>query len=178
MSERTFPRLEPSLGLQLKAIALQMEVDPGYLADERCPYPAELREQLRRLVSREAVVASVEATFSEGQTQTEATDSLIEEIQAAINLMKKITTEMDRDGADVKERMDWLKNYGNLVDRYLGLKEKAQGSKAMIEFQRIVLTAMEQVMSKDQIFELKKKLRAAGIETDDDRDEHGGDGPH
>ncbi|WP_204272482.1 hypothetical protein, partial [Enterobacter hormaechei] len=56
-----------------------------------------------------------------------------------------------------------LKNFGSLMDRFLSLKEKAQGIKQMFEFQRVVIQTMEQVLDKDGRLDFKKRLKEANL---------------
>ncbi|GJE78075.1 hypothetical protein [Methylorubrum suomiense] len=165
MEVRTYPTLPQGLGLNLKAIERLIEFDPGYLSDPNCPYPEEVKSYLRRLVApaqagREDSVGTV---FKDGQTDEEEADSLIAEIQSAINSMRRLQSDMEGPNIEVQDKLNFLKNYGSLMDRFLSLKEKAQGSKSMYEFQRIVITILEQIMDKDQRYEFKQKLKEAGL---------------
>ncbi|WP_163521061.1 hypothetical protein, partial [Klebsiella michiganensis] len=89
-------------------------------------------------------------------------DSLIREIQNAINSMKRLQQDVDNSD-DVGDRLNFLKNFGSLMDRFLSLKEKAQGIKQMFEFQRVVIQTMEQVLDKDGRLDFKKRLKEANL---------------
>ena len=159
-TDRTYPPLPQTLGLSLEAIRTQMDFDPGFLVDPKCPYPEQLKLFLRRLVtsSRSGHDDTVDALFHEGQTLDEEADSLITEVKAALNSMKRLQRDLDASD-DVGERLQFLKNYSALMDRYLGLQEKAHGLKQMYEFQRLVVDTMEQVLDKDQRLDFKERLK-------------------
>ncbi|WP_163454543.1 hypothetical protein, partial [Escherichia coli] len=83
-------------------------------------------------------------------------------IQNAINSMKRLQQDVDNSD-DVGDRLNFLKNFGSLMDRFLSLKEKAQGIKQMFEFQRVVIQTMEQVLDKDGRLDFKKRLKEANL---------------
>lgn len=159
-TDRTYPPLPQTLGLSLEAIRQQMDFDPGFLVDAKCPYPEQLKVFLRRLVtpSRTGQLDTADAVFLPGQSDDDEADSLIEEVQNAINSMKRLQRDLDASN-DMGEKLTFLKNYSSLIDRFLALKEKAQGLKQMYEFQRVVVDTMEQVLSKDQRLDFKERLK-------------------
>ncbi|WP_273288301.1 hypothetical protein [Methylorubrum populi] len=164
MSDRNYPQLPEGLGLKLRAIETNCEFDPGYLLDDACPYPDDVKAYLRRLVApaQAGRPDTVDAVFEEGMSGDEETDSLIKEIQNAINSMKLLQRDIDSSD-DVGDRLAFLKNYGSLIDRFLALKERTQGIKQMYEFQRIVIQAMEQLLDKDGRLDFKNRLREANV---------------
>lgn len=164
MSDRNFPALPEGLTLKLRAIEQFLEFDPAYLADPDCPYPDDLRIFLRRMVTpvRDGRPDLTEAVFTPGMTEDEQGDSLLAEIQNAINSMKRLQRDIDSSD-EVSDRLAFLKNYGSLLDRFLALKEKANGMKQMYEFQRVVIQVMEQVLDKDGRLDFKERLKAANI---------------
>lgn len=168
MESRTYPTLPQGFALNLKAIERLMEFDAGYLEDPACPYPDDLKTYLRRLVAptmrgRDDLI---EGVFKEGQDGEAEADSLIAEIQSAINSMRRLQTEMEGTGVEVQDKLNFLKSYGALMDRWLSLKEKTHGVKQMYEFQRIVIDTMEQVLDKDGRFKFKERLKQAGLTTE------------
>lgn len=158
--DRIYPSLPPTLGLNLEAIRQQLDFDPGFLQDPKCPYPDQLKTFLRRLVtpSRTGQIDTADVIFKEGDTIDEEADSLIVEVKAALNSMKRLQRDLDASD-DVSERLTFLKNYSSLMDRYLGLQEKAHGLKQMYEFQRLVVETMEQVLDKDARLDFKERLK-------------------
>lgn len=76
--------------------------------------------------------------------------------------MKRLQQDVDNSD-DVGDRLNFLKNFGSLMDRFLSLKEKAQGIKQMFEFQRVVIQTMEQVLDKDGRLDFKKRLKEANL---------------
>jgi len=165
MENRTYPTLPQGLGLNLKAVERLMEFDPGYLSDPRCPYSDELKSYLKRLVgpvrAGQPDLADPDAitVFKEGQGSEDEVDSLLEEIKRALNSMRRLQAEMEGDNVAMSDKITFLKNFGGLMDRFLSLKEKAEGAKLMYEFQRLVLQAMDETLTKDQIFAFKEALK-------------------
>ncbi|WP_157861996.1 hypothetical protein [Methylobacterium sp. Leaf361] len=160
MTDRVFPNLPQTLGFSFEAIRQQMEVDPGFLTDPACPYPDQLKGFLRKLVApaRGAEIDPEDAIFREGQGLDDEADSLIREVKTAINSMKRLQRDMESSD-DIGERLQFLKNYSSLMDRYLGIQEKAHGLKQMYEFQRLVIEIMEQVLDKDARLDFKERLK-------------------
>lgn len=159
MTDRVFPNLPQTLGFSLEAIRQQMEVDPGFLTDQACPYPDQLKGFLRKLVSSNRPEGDPsEDIFKEGQGLDDEADSLIREVKTAINSMKRLQRDMESSD-DIGERLQFLKNYSSLMDRYLGIQEKAHGLKQMYEFQRLVIEVMEQVLDKDARLDFKERLK-------------------
>ena len=158
--DRTYPLLPPTLGTALEAIRQQLDFDPGFLQDAKCPYPDQVKTFLRRLAtpSRNGQIDTADMIFIPEQTLDEEADSLIVEVKAALNSMKRLQRDLDASD-DVGERMTFLKNYSSLMDRYLGLQEKAHGLKQMYEFQRLVVETMEQVLDKDARLDFKERLK-------------------
>ena len=164
MTDRTYPALPEGLALKLRAIEQLMEFDPNYLTSDECPYSTALQGYLRRLFTpaRTGREDSAGDVFTPGQDDNEQADSLIREIQNAINSMKRLQQDVDNSD-DVGDRLNFLKNFGSLMDRFLSLKEKAQGIKQMFEFQRVVIQTMEQVLDKDGRLDFKKRLKEANL---------------
>lgn len=159
MTDRVFPNLPQTLGFSFEAIRQQMEVDPGFLTDPACPYPDQLKAFLRKLVgSNRPEGDPSDDIFKEGQGLDEEADSLIDEVKTAINSMKRLQRDMESSN-DISERLQFLKNYSSLMDRYLGIQEKAHGLKQMYEFQRLVIEVMEQVLDKDARLDFKERLK-------------------
>lgn len=159
MTDRVFPLLPETLGFALDGIRRQMEVDPGFLADPSCPYPEQIKIYLRRLLAPAQIdVDPSDAIFSDDQGLDGEADSLIKEVKTAINSMKRLQRDMES-STDIGERLQFLKNYSSLMDRYLGIQEKAHGLKQMYEFQRLVVEVMEQVLDKDARLDFKERLK-------------------
>lgn len=165
--DSTYPPLPPSLGLQLEAIRIQMEFDPGYLTDDACPYNSQLKGFLRQLVmpARVGRDDSVTALFKADAEDTdgENINNLIDEVSSVINSMRSLQKDMEREGSETSERLNFLKNYAPMLERFMSLKEKATGLKQIYQFQRIVVEAMEGMLNKDQILEFKNKLKAINV---------------
>lgn len=159
MTDRVFPTLPETLGFAFEAMRQQMEVDPGFLMDPACPYPDQLKTYLRRLVApARSDVDPEDAIFRDDQGLDGEADSLIKEVKTAINSMKRLQRDMETSN-DISERLQFLKNYSSLMDRYLGIQEKAHGLKQMYEFQRLVVEVMEQVLDKDARLDFKERLK-------------------
>lgn len=167
-TDRTYPTLPQSLWLMLEAIRQQLETDPAYLADPDCPYPEQLKPMLRRLVATADSGGSdgLGEVFQAGMTDGDEAESLIREVQNAINSMRRLQSEIDTTD-DVGDKLNFFKNYGSLMDRFLSLKEKANGTRQMYDFQRVVIAVMEQVLDKDGRQEFKNRLKAANVPASD-----------
>lgn len=153
-----YPPLPASLTTQLEAVAIFLEQEPGYLLNPACPYPEKLKGLLRRMVGP-AQVQESGGVFDPGQDGGAQLDSFMEEVQATINSMKTLAKDMEGPSIDISDKMTFLKNYAPLLERFLGMKEKAQGLKQMYDFQQVVIRTMEEVLDKDGRLDFKQRLK-------------------
>lgn len=156
--------------MNLKAIERLMEFDPGYLDDPKCPYPTELKAYLRRLVGpvragRDDLASMIEPVLGDEDASSEKqVDSLLVEVGKALDAMRTLQAEMQLPDTSTSDRVMFFKNYGSMMERFISLKEKAQGVKQMYEFQREVMEVLSNVLSKDQIYDFKQRLKALDVE--------------
>lgn len=155
MAKRTYPTLPDGLETKLKAVAMLMESDPGFLDAPECPYPPGLREILRKLGSKSEKMA-VSSLFSEDDDPSDRFGTVLEEIERTMSEFRMI--ENDLGNAEPKERIDYFKAKTALMERWIGQKEKIFTMREISEFQKIILGVIDEFLDKDQKQDLKKRL--------------------
>ena len=165
MSDRTFIPLPSGFGTQLEAVRLQAEGDPGYFSDPSCPYPDELKLLLRRMTAPAGMEVSGEpgGVFVGGQDEVVAADAVLAEVEATINEMKLIERTLAGPGVEASDKVSFFKTKTALMEKWISIKERTRGVKQMSEFMRVVVKTMEELLDKDQILELKTRLKAANL---------------
>ncbi len=135
-----YPR--PPNGLEAFAAIVERAVvaEPGYL--DASPYPP----QVRRLFA----VASPPAVEAEAEGFDPAEVETWEDIARQ---SKKLFTKLERlsiDTSHVSDSLQIIKTQAALLERLLGIGEKASEIREIAEFRRIVLNALADVMTADQ----------------------------
>lgn len=139
-----FPDLNTELPLALELF----EADRNVLDDDDCPYSMETRLLLLKLLVKGDVVAEV--------TPRDKWEKLEQETQALYDDLKEskdnLTTE------DHAERMSYFRTATSLLDKLVGLQERAVGLKAIGTFHQVVLDIMEDVLDPGQRTEVMQRL--------------------
>lgn len=165
MSDRTYIPLTAGFAAQLEAVRLQADGDPDYFADPDCPYPDDLKRLLRRMMAPAGAMlaAGGDTVFVPGQDDGASADAVLVEVEATINEMKGIERSLAGPNVEPSDRVSFFKTKTALMEKWISIKERTRGVKQMSEFMRVVVKTMEELLNKDQILELKTRLKAANI---------------
>lgn len=138
-----FPDLNDELGLVLQLL----EQDPSLLTDPECPYSADTVLVLGGLRGDKAEVA---------ETPRDKWDKLERETQRLYDDLKDSKDNLTVE--DHAERMSYFRTATSLLDKLVGLQERAVGLKAIGTFHQTVLDIMEDVLDPGQRTEVMQRL--------------------
>ena len=136
-----FPLLDEKPLLQVAAL---LRENPSYLQNAECPYS----EGVKKLFG-----------FTEANAGPAGLSKLEEEATQLFKELKDFGADLDIE--DVSERMAWFRTRTSLLEKILGIHERAQGLKQVSEFQEVVLQAIEEELNADQRTRVMTKLRSA-----------------
>jgi hypothetical protein len=138
-----FPDLNHELGLALQLV----KQDFTLLSDEDCPYAEDVKAILRKLVEEADVVE---------ESPRDKWDRLERETQALFDELKDSKDNLSIE--DHAERMSYFRTATSLMDKLVGLQERAVGLKAIGLFHQTVLDIMEDVLDAGQRTEAMQRL--------------------
>lgn len=156
---RVYPSLPPETERRIEAIRLVSKNDPDYFTDLACPYPW-LKDLLVGGLSDRVVL------FEEGQTEDEAIDTVLDEVQATIEELKTLEKQLSMNrGSEPGDMLAVLKAKTTMLEKWTSIKERLLNMKYVRQFQALVIEALDELMDKDQQQTFKRKLKQkAGIE--------------
>ena len=152
-TNRTYPTLPAEVERRLEAIKTISKDDPGFFDDPRCPYP-----WLREYVGQRKMPVGVGG----GDSERGSPDFALEDLQLMIEDMNSFGHELQ--SAEPNERIQFFKAKTALYDKWTSLKSRLYDLKFMADFQKIVISTMEEVLTKDQQQDFKNKLKAISRE--------------
>jgi hypothetical protein len=138
-----FPDLNHELGLALQLL----EQDPGLLADPDCPYSADTKAFLEGLGAKTEVPDGAPA--DKWAKLERETGRLYDELKDSKD---NLSIE------DHAERMSYFRTATSLLDKLVGLQERAVGLKAIGTFHQTVLDIMEDILDPGQRTEVMQRL--------------------
>jgi hypothetical protein len=137
----------PDLNTEFDVALHLLEQDPGFLTDPEAPYSDATRKALASFVKK-PVVEALEPRDKWEKLEVETT-ALYDELKESKD---KLTTE------DHAERMSYFRTATSLLDKLVGLQERAVGLKAIGTFHQTVLDIMEDVLDPGQRTEVMQRL--------------------
>ena len=138
-----FPDLNTELNLALHLL----EQDPGFLLDEDCPYSEDTRVALKNLAAAEP--AAVLEPKDKWELLERETQQLYDDLKDSKEKLGDI---------DHAERMSYFRTATSLLDKLVGLQERAVGLRAIGQFHQTVLDIMEDVLDAGQRTEVMQRL--------------------
>lgn len=138
-----FPDLNHELGLLLQLL----KQEPGLLGDPDCPYSADTISALTVMRGPEPEVA--EAPADKWAKLERETQGLYDDLKESKD---NLNTE------DHAERMSYFRTATSLLDKLVGLQERAVGLKAIGTFHQTVLDIMEDVLDPGQRTDVMQRL--------------------
>ena len=142
--------LYPDLNQQLDVALHLMGEEIDYLNQSDCPYSVGTKSSMFKLAS---VVAEVEFQ------PTDKWAKLERETQDLYDDLKDSKDNLSIE--DHAERMSYFRTATSLLDKLVGLQERAVGLKAIGNFHQTVLDVMEDVLDAGQRTEVMARLKTA-----------------
>lgn len=138
-----FPDLNHELGLVMQLL----EQDPGLLSDPDCPYSADTKSFLVVLQGPRPETAEM---------PRDKWDRLEREAQRLYDELKESKDNLTIE--DHAERMSYFRTATSLLEKLVGLQERAVGLKAIGAFHQTVMDIMEDVLDPGQRTEVMQRL--------------------
>lgn len=152
-----YPQIDEESLWALDVIRQHVEQDPDYL--KNAPYPSKVVITLTKLVKPRHERPVIEVTETRSKW-----DILEIETQDLYDKLKETSETLSID--DHSERMSYFRTATSLLDKLVGLQERAMGLKRVHQFQQSVLDIMEDVLDPGQRTEVMEKLKRS-IEEDE-----------
>lgn len=143
-----YPDLNDELDLALQLMAQ----DAGYLDDPECPYSEPTKVALRSRVSAGSTAPEPKNKWEMLEQEAKRLYDELRETSEGLSI------------EDHAERMSYFRTATSLLDKLVGLQERAVGLKQISVFQQTVLDIMEDVLDAGQRTEVMQRLKAATSE--------------
>lgn len=147
-----YPNLPEAVILQLKVVLLQMQEHPDYL-NGNAPYSDEVVDFLKEMAGRREP-ANVPAKFD---GEVDRLDYVEQEIVTVLADLSSLVASLGQ--ADHSEKLQVAKARAGLVEKLVTARERVWTMKEAAEFQGRVISFLEEICSKDQVQELKARLK-------------------
>lgn len=154
MSDHFYPSFSEHQILPLKAVIAFIQQDPDYLTGPDCPYSPDLKSLLNELVAK-----PIAAGPSEFEKATDKLEFIESEIGASLQDLKHLNEQ----GLEPAEKLQVAKARAGLIEKLINSRERVWNIREMSVFQGQVIQFLEDICTKDQITELKQRLR--GLKT-------------
>jgi len=150
MSQPFYPTLPEAVVLQLRVVLNQMKDLPDYL--DKAPYSDDLKDFLKELNGR--VVEQKTVAFD---GEMDRLDYVETEIVAVMTDLAALVASLGN--ADHSEKLQVAKARAGLIEKLVAAREKVWTMREMAEFQARIMSFLSDVCSKDQIQDLKQRLK-------------------
>ncbi len=144
MTDRYYPKFDPDTLEQLKQLSECVGMDPTYL-EEADEYPTWLLDLLGGVEEAEAVRDDLEEV------------DLVKETTGLFRGLQDAKDGFATD--DHSERMSYFRTSTALLEKLVGLKERALNIRQISRFYQTVLAVMEEVLEPGQVTEVRERLK-------------------
>jgi hypothetical protein len=141
-----FPPLSNDALWAFSVIFEHLLSDPEYLEHEECPYPRDFREKLSKIKAKTTIS---EAEIEEIDLESEAHTLFLELRESKDHLTSD----------DNAERMSYFRTATSLLDKLIGMRERANNIKRVSAFYSSVLGVMEEVLEPAQVTVVRNRLK-------------------
>lgn len=141
-----FPHLSEDALWSVMVLLEHLEADPDFLNDENCPYPADFREKMTKFAGKRRISST---EIEEIDLETEAHDLFLE--------LRESKDHLTID--DNAERMSYFRVATSLLEKLIGLRERANHIKKVSAFYSTVLSVMEEVLEPSQVTLVRDRLK-------------------
>lgn len=135
--------------------------DPTYLISEHCPYSAELRAAILTLrpdAAAKAPRAPRTTAVTEGMDKWQKLEI---EVRELFEELKDAAADIGQ--SDIAEKMTYFRTATSLIDKLVGLQERAAGLRQLSEFQNMILQFLDELCTPDQRTELMERLKSVTL---------------
>jgi len=150
-----YPPFDEKVLWAIDVIRQQVENDPEYLDHPDCPYLPKSKEVLRRIIRPQRIAEEWDVE-TKGLNKWEKLEL---ETTRLFEDLKRTKEDLSID--DHAGQMAYFRTATSLMDKIVGLQERAMGVKKIHQFQQTVLDIMEDVLDAGQRTEVMERLKKA-----------------
>ena len=167
MNSAYYPDIEASALLHCRSIFDQMADDPLWLERPGCHYDDDLKDKIRALWGRGKVVSAVAQVVEPapvilGGEGKNPWDGVGEELTSLYNELRNFKGVVGEDGEvipiEAKDQMAFFRTATSLLDKIVGLSERANNVKSVSEFTSRVIAVFDEVLTPQQRTQAMSKL--------------------
>lgn len=158
MSDAFYPVVSAEESDRFTTLLKLAAADPTYLTDDDCPYPPQLRAAI---LSLRPAAAEKEKRAPRATAVTPGMDKwekLEIEARELFEELKEVSGDIGQ--SDISEKMTYFRTATSLLDKLIGLQERAAGLRQLSEFQNMVLQFLDELCTPDQRTELMERLKS------------------
>lgn len=148
MQAKYFPNISEDQILLINRVFRSLEDNPEYLNDPNCKYSTPVRDFFTKRV---AATAATPDLF-EGDEIV----AVEKQIQQLLNDLEVYGRSLSAD--DTSEKLQYFKTKNSLLEKLLNNMERATNLKQINDFRSIVISFMDEVLTKDQITDFMKRI--------------------
>lgn len=144
-----YPIIKDETIMTLQIVTKSLKANSAYLDSPDCPYSESVKQFFRLSVEQSTVTIDI----FEGADEVDVIDRQIQKALSDLDAMGLTML-----SAETNEKINYFKTKAMLIEKLIGLKERIFNLKEVSEFRNIMLEAIEQLLNKDQITEIMKRL--------------------
>jgi len=153
--ESYYPQLPEGAAEGVELILRALSEDPEYLQDPDCPYSLADIESLQR-------IAGLDQLWMDDEDDEEDGDQWARLERDTKRIFKSLMAEQQSLGnKDNAEKMAFFRTATSLLDKLVGIQERAANLRQIHKFHDTVMTIMEDVLEAGQRTEVMDRLRNA-----------------
>lgn len=146
--QKYFPNISEDQILLINRVSRSIGENPDFLKDPSCPYPQVVKDFFQQ---RASVGTETPDLFEEG-----VIEGLEKQIQKLINDLEVYGQGLGI--GDSSEKLQYFKTKNSLLEKLINNLERVTNLKQINEFRSIVITFMDEVLSKDQITTFMQRI--------------------
>lgn len=154
-----YPPLTSAQMTPFRAIEVQLQANIGYLNDERCPYPHDVKLMLRRLANVDGGgTVAADARLQQAQDLVDPSSGALDLEIADLYITVK-NDSASYTGSDMKDKMSFMKTAQDLLSKIVDLQSKRMNIRQMARMQKAVIETMEEFLDNAQRSKFIQKLK-------------------
>lgn len=143
-----YPAIKDDTILTLQLVVKSLEKDPQFLDHPDCPY-----SEVAKAYFLSTTVKGTVVNLFEGEDEVEVIDT---QIQRVLSDLEAMGPQMAR--AETNERLAYFKAKTTLLEKLINMKERVFNLKELSDFRSTLISAIEDLCTKDQISDFMKRL--------------------
>lgn len=153
-----FPSIPNDIAAQFGLMLMIAKDKPDYFDAPNCPYPDNLKALLKELTAPKPILAPVISTDSDPVLPEDKWVMLEREAKKVFDDLK--ASYPDIKVQDVAERMSFFRTASSLLEKLVGLQERAVGLKQMSEFQNMIIQFLDEICDNNQKTILMERIKS------------------